>query len=94
MKTINVSIFCDEVKNEKLDNGPFGENENWDYIGVCIVPTANIKGLSKELNNLRCGAGNKYTLCGNNCSYHYKNQIKIHYQEYDTTNNFNIFFFI
>ena len=42
MKKINVSIFCDEIKNEKLDNGPFGETENWDYIGVCIVPTSII----------------------------------------------------
>jgi len=90
MKIINVSIFCDEIKNEKLDNGPFGETENWDYIGICIVPTSNINDLSKDLNNLRCGAGNKYATCNNNCSYHYKNQIKIHYQEYDTTNNFNI----
>lgn len=90
MKKINVSIFCDEIKNEKLDNGPFGELENWDYIGVCIVPTSNIKDLAKELNNLRCGAGNKYTSCNSKCSYHYSNQIKIHYQKYDTTNNYNI----
>ena len=90
MKKINVSIFCDEIKNEKLDNGIFGEKENWDYIGICIVPTNNIDSLSKELNDLRCGAKNKYTSCNNNCSYHYKNQIKIHYQEYDNTNNFNI----
>ena len=46
--------------------------------------------MSIELNNLRCGAGNKYTSCDNNCSYHYSNQIKIHYQKYDTTNNYNI----
>lgn len=90
MKKINVSIFCDEIKNEKLDNGAFGETENWDYIGVCIVPTSNIRNLSIELNNFRCGAGNKYTSCSSNCSYHYSNQIKIHYQKYDTTNNFNI----
>ena len=31
-KKINVSIYCDEIKNAKLDNGPFGEKENWDYI--------------------------------------------------------------
>lgn len=90
MRKINVSIFCDEIKNEKLDNGIFGETENWDYIGICIVPTSNISSLSKELNDLRCGADRKYTQCNNNCPYHYKNQIKIHYQEYDTTNNFNI----
>lgn len=90
MKKINVSIFCDEIKNEKLDNGPFGEVENWDYIGVCIVPSSNIGTLSTKLNDLRCGTGNNYTCCNNNCSYHFSNQIKIHYQKYDTTNNYNI----
>ena len=39
MNRINVSIFCDEIKNQKLNNGLLGENENWDYIGICIVPT-------------------------------------------------------
>lgn len=90
MKKINVSIFCDEIKNEKLDNGLLGEKENWDYIGICIVPTNNIPELSKQLNDLRCDAQKKYTQCNNNCPYHYKNQIKIHYQEYDNTNNFKI----
>ena len=90
MKTINVSIFCDEIKNEKLDNGLYGEKENWDYIGICIVPTKNISSLVKELNDLRCGAGHKYTTCENKCCYHEKNKVKIHYQEYDNTNNFRI----
>jgi hypothetical protein len=67
MKKINVSIYCDEIKNEKLDNGILGEVENWDYIGVCIVPTDNISSLTKQLNDLRCGAGEKYTQCKNNC---------------------------
>ena len=82
MKKINVTIFCDEVKNEKLDNGLFGEVENWDYIGICIVPTSNIHLLTKELNDLRCGANQKYTECSNDCPYHYKNQIKIIYKNY------------
>lgn len=90
MSKINVSIFCDEIKHEKLDNGLFGETENWDYIGVCIVPTKNIPHLVKKLNDLRCGSGNSYTSCSNNCPYHYKNKIKIHYQEYSDTNNYNI----
>ena len=49
MRKINVSIFCDEIKNEKLDNGIFGETENWDYIGICIVPTSNISSLSNVI---------------------------------------------
>lgn len=90
MKKINVSIFCDEIKNGKLDGGKFSEQENWDYIGICIVPSSKIGLLSKKLNDLRCGANQKYTTCHNKCPYHYKNQIKIHYQKYDDTNNFNI----
>ena len=90
MTKINVSIYCDEIKNGKLDNGECGEQENWNYIGICIVPTNKIKPLSKKLNDLRCGANQKYTVCNNKCPYHYKNQIKIHYQKYDDTNNFNI----
>ena len=61
MTKINVSIFCDEIKNGKLDNGECGERENWNYIGICIVPTNKIKSLSKKLNDLRCGANQKYT---------------------------------
>lgn len=90
MKKINVSIFCDEIKNAKIDNGEYGEKEKWDYIGVCIVPTNNVSNLSKHLNNLRCGANKKYNECNDNCPYHYKNRVKIHYQEYDNTNNYNI----
>ena len=90
MKKINVSIFCDEIKNAKIDNGEYGEKEKWDYIGVCIVPTNNVSNLSKHLNNLRCDANKKYNECNDNCPYHYKNRVKIHYQEYDNTNNYNI----
>jgi len=90
MTKINVSIFCDEIKNEKLDNGMLGEPENWDYIGVCIVPTHNISSLANQFNNLRCGADKEYMKCRANCQYHSNNQRKIHYQEYDNTNCYNI----
>ena len=76
MNKINVSIFCDEIKNQKINNGLLGENENWDYTGICIVPTRNILPLATELNNLRCGNKQNYMLCNNNCPYHYKIKLK------------------
>lgn len=92
MKSINVTIYCDEVKNEKLDNKPFGEFEKWDYIGICIVPTKNINTLSIKLNSLRCGANppKDYNYCNNFCEFHNKNNIKVHYQEYANTLNYGI----
>ena len=42
MKSIHVTIFCDEVKNQKINDEKFNVHENWDYIGVCIVPTEKL----------------------------------------------------
>lgn len=90
MKHINVTIYCDEIKNAKLGRAPFEEIEKWDYIGICIVPTKNISNLAKKLNDLRCDSGNCYTNCIKSCKYHKDNNVKVHYQKYDNTNNFKI----
>lgn len=84
MKSIHVTIFCDEVKNQKINDEMFNVHENWDYIGVCIVPTEKLFNLVNELNNLRCPTKN-YLNCNNNCKFHEKNKKKIHYQDYSDT---------
>lgn len=89
MKKINVTIFCDEVKNIKCSANEISEYQCWDYIGVLIVPTANIKELSYELNSKRC-PNKDYNSCKDNCVFHNKNAIKLHYQDYSDTINYQI----
>ena len=44
-KKINITIYCDEIKNMSLSDKITNTIENWDYIGILIVPTKNIKEL-------------------------------------------------
>lgn len=81
MKNIHITIFCDESKNRKIGQTICSESQNWNYIGVCIVPTAKIDDVSNSLNNLRCGAKENYLTCKKNCKYHEMNKKKIHYTQ-------------
>lgn len=81
MKDIHITIFCDESKNRKIGQTICSESQNWNYIGVCIVPTAKINDVSNGLNNLRCGAKENYLTCKKNCKYHEMNKKKIHYTQ-------------
>ena len=89
VKRINITIYCDEIKNMKICDENNNTLEVWDYIGVLIVPTANITDLAYELNAKRC-PNNDYNICSNNCTYHNKNKLKLHYQDYSTTNVYQI----
>lgn len=83
MKSIHVSIFCDESKDRKIESTSYTDSENWNYIGICIVPTSNINSLSYKLNNCRCGSDekNNYMECVKNCKYHNGNKKKIHFTD-------------
>jgi len=83
IKSIHVSIFCDESKNRKISATTYSEAQNLNYIGMCIVPTSKINEVANKLNNLRCGADKNYLVCGDNCKYHKLNKRKIHYTEAD-----------
>lgn len=88
-RKINITIFCDEIKNMSLTDKVSKIYENWDYIGVLIVPTNKIKELAYELNSKRC-PNNDYNTCKNNCLFHLKNNVKVHYQDYSDTINYQI----
>ena len=89
MRKINISIYCDEIKNVKVPGDDINEHQCWDYIGVLIVPTNNVSQLSYKLNSKRC-PNRDYNICQNNCRFHYGNAIKLHYQDYSTTVNYQI----
>lgn len=89
MKKISITIYCDEVKNIKNQKDALNEYQCWDYIGILIVPTDNIEQLSYELNSKRC-PNNDFNNCKENCRFHYKNSVKIHYQDYSDTFNYQI----
>ena len=88
-KSINITIYCDEIKNMSLKDKISNVVENWDYIGILIVPSENIKELAYELNSKRC-PNNNYNTCKENCRFHVKNKVKVHYQDYSDTNNYQI----
>lgn len=88
-RSINITIYCDEVKNMPYKDVISNINEIWDYIGILIVPTKNIKELAYELNSKRC-PNNDYNLCENNCIFHSQNKVKVHYQELTNTKNYQI----
>lgn len=88
-KKINITIFCDEIKNMPLVDKKSKIFENWDYIGILIVPTEKLKELAYDLNSKRC-PNNDYNVCKNSCNFHQKNKVKIHYQDYSDTINFQI----
>lgn len=89
MKKINITIYCDEIKNISNVDKKNDIFEKWDYIGVLIVPTKIIDELANDLNSKRCPSNN-YNVCKNNCKYHQKNKVKIHYQNYSDTINYQI----
>lgn len=78
-----MSIFCDESKNRKIPQSDYSEAQNWNYIGVCIVPTVKLDVLSKKFNNCRCGSDehNNYMECIKKCKYHIYNKKKIHFTD-------------
>ena len=88
-KSIRITIYCDEIKNMKNIDKVSNIVENWDYIGILIVPTKNIKELVYEINSKRC-PNNDYNICNENCRFHAKNKVKVHYQDYSDTNNYQI----
>lgn len=88
-KKINITIFCDEIKNISFTDKISNIYENWDYIGILIVPTCNVKELAYELNSKRC-PNSDYNICENNCPFHSKNKVKVHYQDYSDTINYQI----
>lgn len=73
------------VIKDKMSN----ECEKWDYIGIMIVPTENIKELAYDLNSKRC-PNNDYNVCVEKCRFHTKNKVKVHYQDYSDTINYQI----
>lgn len=88
-KKINITIFCDEIKNMSLTDKSSNIFENWDYIGILIVPTEKVNELAYDLNSKRC-PNNDYNICNNGCPFHVKNKVKIHYQDYSDTINYQI----
>ncbi len=88
-KIIHLTIYCDEIKNMKIEDKKMKIYECWDYIGVLIVPTDNIASLAYELNKKRC-PNKDFNSCKDNCIFHLKNHVKVHYQDYSTTNIYQI----
>ena len=80
-KEIHITVFCDESKKRKVKSTEYSDSENWNYIGICIVPTSKIEVISKNLNKVRCGDKENYLTCIKNCKYHEKNKRKIHFTD-------------
>ena len=62
-KRINITIYCDEIKNMLLKDKISNIVENWDYIGILIVPTENVKEFAYELNSKRCPNNDSIITC-------------------------------
>jgi len=50
-----VTVYCDDVQEAKLENHAFGLNEKWTYLGLLIVPNHCKDNLSQKLCELRGG---------------------------------------
>jgi hypothetical protein len=82
MKEIKVDIYADEIKERQLI-GIDGKSQKWIYIGILIVPLHKKLELFNQLMIRRCGSPNpnNWALCTNECDFHSKNGIEIHYNE-------------
>ncbi len=81
-KTIELNLYCDEVKPEEVKDLPF-EPQRWAYIGMLVVPTDYEPVLLQRLLDLRCGSGVTKTWgeCDPPCKYHAANDKEVHFAE-------------
>lgn len=91
-ENIYLNLYCDEVKEIRLEILGTGEIENWTYIGILIVPEHISLKLFKDLSNLRCLADTRqnWTNCKRKCIYHDKNNTEIHYSQINNTIKYRI----
>lgn len=91
-KTINVSLYCDEVKDCRLKNLNTNEVQNWTYIGILIVPKDMSSKLFVDITNLRCLSEEpqNWWNCYKHCGFHERNNTEIHYNKTGSTNKYRI----
>lgn len=77
-----VDIYCDEIK-ERTQISIDGKSHKWMYIGILIVPTSQKISFFNDLMTCRCGnpQPNNWDSCINECKYHKKNGIEVHYNQ-------------
>ncbi|SHD77513.1 hypothetical protein [Schnuerera ultunensis] len=91
-ENLYLDLYCDEVKDCRLEIKSTGEIQSWTYIGILIVPDYISTELFTDINNLRClsDSNQNWESCQKNCKYHERNDTEIHYNKVGSTIKYKI----